>query len=144
MYYDYNKRFRKEKILVTAKTIHSSKGLEAKAVFIIGLVKGSGGFPNVRQADRIFQVIKESNIALLLEEERRLFYVGITRAEDELYLITEKGNESEFLKEIPKEIKIKEDSLLIANNIEVRLCSGCNMQVDNQYSFCPNCGRSQQ
>ena len=39
---------------------------------------------------------------ILLEEERRLFYVAITRAKDELFLITELGNESSFVDEIPQ------------------------------------------
>ncbi len=55
-------------------TIHQAKGLEWKAVFIIGLVDGQ--FPH----HKIFDKPQE------LEEERRLFYVAVTRAQDELYL----------------------------------------------------------
>jgi len=64
------------------------------------LTEGNGGFPDIWLEDRIFQIIKKANHDLLLEEERRLFYVAITRAKDKLFLITEKGNESSFLKEI--------------------------------------------
>ncbi len=42
-----------------------------------------------------------------MEEERRLFYVAITRAKDKLFLITEKGNESSFLKEIPETFTVR-------------------------------------
>jgi superfamily I DNA/RNA helicase len=101
MYANYFFRFRKDGIKVQGKTIHSAKGLEAKAVFILGLTDGNGGFPDIWLEDRIFQVIRKANHDLLLEEERRLFYVAITRAKEKLYLITEKGNESSFLKEIP-------------------------------------------
>jgi ATP-dependent exoDNAse (exonuclease V) beta subunit len=86
MYNPYFERFRQERLFVSGKTIHSSKGLEAKAVFIIGLTLGNGGFPDIWMEDRIYQVIKESNHDLLLEEERRLFYVAITRAEKAVHL----------------------------------------------------------
>ena len=61
---------------VTLSSIHQAKGLEWKAVFLIWLVDGQ--FPNSR--------ILESDDLPMLEEERRLFYVAITRAKDELYL----------------------------------------------------------
>lgn len=84
-------------------TIHGAKGLEAKVVFITGLKHGSGGFPDTWLADSIYQVVKETNKEILLEEERRLFYVAITRAKDFLYLLSENGNESQFIDELPPE-----------------------------------------
>ncbi len=59
---------------VTLMTLHASKGLEYPVVFVSGMEEGL--FPLQKAA----QDLKE------LEEERRLFYVGITRAEDRLYL----------------------------------------------------------
>jgi DNA helicase-2/ATP-dependent DNA helicase PcrA len=61
---------------VTLSSIHQAKGLEWKAVFLIWLVEGQ--FPNGR--------ILEADDQDMLEEERRLFYVALTRAKDELYL----------------------------------------------------------
>ncbi len=61
---------------VTLSSIHQAKGLEWKAVFLIWLTDGQ--FPNGR--------ILESDDMPALEEERRLFYVALTRAKDELYL----------------------------------------------------------
>ncbi len=83
---------------VRLTTIHQAKGLEYPAVFVIGLAEGQ--FPLKR-------AIEENNI----EEERRLFYVAVTRAMDELYLsypiLTTQGGPpmraepSRFLQEIP-------------------------------------------
>jgi len=87
---------------VTLSTIHQAKGLEWKVVFLIWMAEGM--FPSARSL--------ESEEAI--EEERRLFYVAVTRAEDELYLtypllrmspgygeMLQKA--SRFLEEIPKE-----------------------------------------
>lgn len=61
---------------VTLSTIHQAKGLEWKVVFVIFL--GEGLFPNRR--------VLESGDLTAMEEETRLFYVAVTRAEDQLYL----------------------------------------------------------
>jgi superfamily I DNA/RNA helicase len=135
----YSKTFYKEGIKVQAKTIHAAKGLEAKVVFIIGLTEGNGGFPDIWLEDRIFQVIKKANHDLLLEEERRLFYVAITRAKDKLFLITEKGNESSFLKEIPDIFTVK-TSIPIKSVVEkVITCHKCFSQLEKLWKVCPYC-----
>lgn len=140
MFNDYFKRFKSEGLFVSGKTIHASKGLEAKAVFIIGLTEGSGGFPDIWMEDRIYQVIKISKHDLLLEEERRLFYVAITRAKDELFLITEKGNESSFIKEIP-EIFTSKTFIPFKSVVEnILFCKKCNYQLEANFRFCPECG----
>ena len=59
---------------VTLSSVHQSKGLEWRAVFVIWLTEGM--FPSQRSLGN----------PEALEEERRLFYVAVTRAEDELYL----------------------------------------------------------
>lgn len=140
MYSPYFFRFKNENVKVQAKTIHAAKGLESKVVFIIGLSEGSGGFPDIWLEDRIFQVIKKANHDLLMEEERRLFYVAITRAKDKLFLITEKGNESSFLKEIPDVFTVK-TSIPIKSVVEkVITCPKCFSQLEKLFAFCPYCG----
>jgi DNA helicase II / ATP-dependent DNA helicase PcrA len=94
-----------DKESVTLTTTHQAKGLEWKAVFAVWLADGM--FPNRRALD--------DGGPEALEEERRLFYVTVTRAKDELYLIfpvinhqARDGNvlqrPSRFLEEIPEEL----------------------------------------
>lgn len=137
----YSKEFYKERIKVQAKTIHASKGLEAKVVFILGLTEGNGGFPDIWLEDRIFQIIKKANHDLLLEEERRLFYVAITRAKEKLFLITEKGNESSFLKEIPDVFTVKTSMPLKSVVEKVIYCQKCFSQLEKLWIVCPYCGQ---
>jgi DNA helicase-2/ATP-dependent DNA helicase PcrA len=87
---------------VTLMTLHAAKGLEFKAVFMIGMEERL--FPHVRALDDLDG----------MEEERRLCYVGMTRARERLYLLNARrrylfGQEqinlpSRFLKEIPGEL----------------------------------------
>ena len=87
---------------VTLMTLHSAKGLEFPVVFLVGMEEG------------IFPGYKSIGEPKELEEERRLCYVGITRAKENLYLTCSKQRTifgstscnpmSRFLKEIPKEL----------------------------------------
>lgn len=141
MYTSYLTRFRDEGLSVQSKTIHGAKGLEAKIVFIIGLTEGYGGFPDIWMEDRIFQIIKKADHDLLLEEERRLFYVAITRAKDKLFLITEKGNESSFLKEITEAFTVRTSNPMKSVVDRIITCSSCLSTLEKLWIFCPYCGQ---
>ncbi len=79
----------KDRNAVNILTVHSSKGLEFKVVFLVNLV--SDRFPSRERNEKIplpLGIIKEKidpNSDFHLEEERRLFYVGMTRAKERLY-----------------------------------------------------------
>ena len=68
------------KNLVTLSTLHAAKGLEFPVVFLIGCVEGQ--LPHHRTTDPKVNEAAPTDV----EEERRLFYVGVTRARDQLYL----------------------------------------------------------
>ena len=137
----YFHRLRSEGLKVQGKTIHAAKGLEAKVVFVLGLTEGDGGFPDIWLEDRIFQTIKKANHDLLMEEERRLFYVAMTRAQEKLFLITEKGNESGFLKEIPESFTVKTSIPLKSLVEQIITCKKCFSQLEKLWKVCPYCGQ---
>lgn len=140
MFNPFFEGLKNQKLFVSYKTIHASKGLEAKAVFIIGLTEGSGGFPDVWLDDAIFRVFRDVKYDMLLEEERRLFYVAITRAKDELFLITELGNESQFVNEIPHLYYAKNQTEFKNVLDPVRICTKCNHPLGSEKNFCGECG----
>jgi DNA helicase-2/ATP-dependent DNA helicase PcrA len=94
--------------LVTLMTVHSAKGLEFQAVFVVGLVEGL--FPHFRSINEVGGQ----------EEERRLFYVALTRAKRHLFLSTfdqrdERGDvrstrPSRYLDELPSALLIGQDA----------------------------------
>ena len=140
MFYPYGEALKNEEFRVAHKTIHASKGLEAKVVFILGLTEGSGGFPDVWLDDMIFRVVKDVPYDFLLEEERRLFYVAMTRAKEELYLITQKGNESSFIEEIPQEFSSFNQIVYSKSDSVSKICSNCRKPVMFDDNFCSKCG----
>ena len=143
MFAPYKAALSKEKVKVNAKTIHASKGLESKVVFIIGLTEGYGGFPDIWMGDRIYQVVRPVKYDILMEEERRLFYVALTRAKEHLYLITELGVESSFIDEIPLQFKVYYSSNLAVAQQNTIKCDSCDFRLDTLFKFCPNCGKEQ-
>ncbi len=140
MFSPYLEALKQNRLFVSSKTIHASKGLEAKAVFIIGLTEGNGGFPDIWLDDAIFRVVKDIKYDILLEEERRLFYVAITRAKDELFLITELGNESSFVDEIPQHFYQVNKPVIKNAEIQIIVCGECRATVNESDKFCRNCG----
>ncbi|GIL23952.1 MAG: hypothetical protein BroJett042_24650 [Bacteroidota bacterium] len=140
MFNPYFNALKENGLFVSYKTIHAAKGLEAKAVFILGLTEGPGGFPDIWLDDAIFRVVKDVKYDILMEEERRLFYVAITRAKDELFLITELGNESSFIDEIPQQFYSLNKASFNDIVDKIETCPKCNYPLAQRGNFCSNCG----
>ncbi len=86
-------------------TVHSAKGLEADVVLIINLEDSLYGFPNKIVNNKIIREMQAPEEKILYAEERRLFYVALTRTRNEVYLLCPIINKSPFVKEIKKIIK---------------------------------------
>jgi len=81
-------------------TAHKSKGSEAKHVFILDVVSGTYGFPCEIKDSSVLDMAKNSKPEKSFDEERRLFYVALTRSKEHLYVYTTKNVRSIFLDEI--------------------------------------------
>ena len=81
------------------KTVHAAKGLEEEAVILLNLKSSINGFPNKINNKLINSLMNKEKY--LYAEERRLFYVALTRSNEKVYII-EHYNQSIFLKEIKK------------------------------------------
>jgi len=82
-------------------TVHKAKGLEAKVVLVLNVIKDTYGFPCEIEDYSILEPAKENYPSQdQKEEERRLFYVAMTRAMEDLYIYTWEPAISEFIEEI--------------------------------------------
>jgi len=81
-------------------TAHSSKGTEADYVILVGMKSGVYGFPCQIVDDPLLDLVLAKADDFPNAEERRLFYVAVTRARKEAYLLSDRTNMSEFVTEI--------------------------------------------
>lgn len=92
-------------IILYYLTVHKSKGLEEENVIIINLVDNLLGFPNKIKDDKVLRFVSINNEKYPYSEERRLFYVALTRTKNYSYLLVPKKNQSIFINEIKKMIR---------------------------------------
>lgn len=101
-------------------TAHKSKGLQADYVFIINNKKSRLGFPSKIQDAPILELLLDNYDQYPHAEERRLFYVSLTRARKKAFIVTVNGQESEFALELKKRYKDE----LQKEPFECPLCGG--------------------
>lgn len=110
---------------VTFRTVHSSKGLEADFIVLPNVSSGTYGFPSEVVDDPILSLAMTEADAYPHAEERRLFYVALTRARRHVTLIGVEGRESAFVVELLKDKRLELSSLSTVELSEP----------------CPSCGR---
>ncbi|WP_232364554.1 UvrD-helicase domain-containing protein [Salinimonas lutimaris] len=108
-------------------TFHSAKGLEADFCIIIGLTHGNLGFPSLHNGDEIVDALLPDLDDFAHAEERRLFYVALTRARNKCYLIADPYAPSAFLDE------------LLKPEMAVEIISPSFLSKYRQIYKCPNC-----
>ena len=106
------------------RTVHSTKGLEADYVVVLGICTGRYGFPTEMTDDPLLELVLAAPEEHPNAEERRLFYVALTRAKRQTYLLEQNGPRSAFIEE-----------LLQAGG---RIDTFGSTTTDNQH--CPECG----
>ena len=80
-------------------SVHKSKGLEADNVVLLNFTNDRLGFPNQIADDKVLDFVLTDGCTFPFEEERRLFYVAITRTKNRTFILTENKNPSVFFKE---------------------------------------------
>lgn len=107
-------------------TVHSSKGLEADHIIVPGMHTVGLGFPSRVEDDPVLQLAMPSEDVYAHAEERRLFYVAMTRARFSVTLITVARKESPFLHELVKDYKL-----------EIKTADGGTSAAE----VCPDCSK---
>ncbi|MDJ0349542.1 UvrD-helicase domain-containing protein [Cryobacterium sp. PH29-G1] len=111
---------------ISFRTIHASKGAEADYIVIAGMVSGKWGFPSTIPNDPVLRLAMPEAEVFPKAEERRLFYVALTRARRGVLLVTVDKRESRFVMEL-----IRDQNVVRTNAIGEVLAS----------IVCPRCGR---
>lgn len=162
--YDYEKVLREQGFLkikylkdksvnIKFRTIHKSKGLESENVILIGLkYKDPKGFPSKIKDDSIIQyVLNKTEEDTRYAEERRLFYVALTRSMNNVYLLSHEKEPSEFIEELEKidsENKIEFRRYRFNNEDIRRMDSLMDEKFNKKKPFntglkCSNCGKGE-
>ena len=141
------------------RSVHGSKGLEADYIIVLDVVSDFLGFPNEIQDDPIFNMVLASPEEFPNSEERRLFYVALTRAKKKVFILTETGKQSIFVQELiknpyqvevfgnrpDKEIKcpVCVEGILSVKNSGERTFFGCSNYPYCAHTepTCPHCGQ---
>lgn len=113
---------------ITFMTAHSSKGLGYDNVILINMFEGKFGFPCQIEDDPIMKLVTYEDNSMPFAEERRLFYVAMTRTKNRVYIAAPKVRPSRFLVELIRDFKLPHSEEL-------------NMQVVDLFNLrCPVCG----
>lgn len=96
-----------KKLKIYFLTVHKSKGLEAENVIIVNAENSLVGFPSKITDDPLLSYVLTDNEQYEFAEERRLFYVALTRTKNYTYILSPEYKMSSFVKELQKNHKIQ-------------------------------------
>ena len=87
-------------------SVHSAKGLEADHVILVNCNQGAYGFPSLIEDDPILDFVLSRGESYPFAEERRLFYVAMTRAKKRMYILYDKQRPSPFISEFMLRLEV--------------------------------------
>lgn len=119
---------------ITILTAHRSKGLGFDNVILISATNGKFGFPSQIESDPILNLIEDvPKEPLEFAEERRLFYVALTRTKNRIYILSPISKPSKFVQELIENYgdKVKSDVRISKETIEAenKLCPVCKFPL---------------
>ena len=107
---------------MTFATVHGSKGLESDFVIIPGVLTGTYGFPSTVADDPVLELAMPTPDTYPHAEERRLFYVALTRARRGVFILASQGQPSPFVVELLSDPKVIVET---PNGQSVIVCPAC-------------------
>lgn len=110
---------------VRFRTVHSAKGLEADYVIIVNVKSGIYGFPSTIADDQILDLAMSEGDSFEHAEERRLFYVALTRARHQAVIISQPGMESPFVIELDAYSEVEEITSEGETKPALKICNLC-------------------
>lgn len=120
---------------LTFMTAHRTKGLTYDNVILINTLNGKYGFPSQIEDDPVFNFVRSRDESFDFSEERRLFYVALTRTKNRVFILTPHNNPSAFILELMKEyegkINVHEEEFPIKREITL---------LSKKRTKCPICG----
>jgi DNA helicase-4 len=127
---------------LTFMTAHSAKGLGFDNVILLNMFEGKFGFPCQLEDDPIMKLVRFEDTSMPFAEERRLFYVALTRTKNRVYILTPQKRPSRFLIELIKDYKIPHSADLNMEAVDLlRLrCPKCHYPL--KYEFNKNYGEN--
>lgn len=111
-------------------TVHRAKGLGYDNVIIINAIDSTYGFPSKIQDDPILHYVVKTDRSIEYAEERRLFYVALTRTKNRVYIVTPQQRPSEFVRELVSDYP----------NVILRGSLDKPQQNTGEIKHCPICG----
>lgn len=111
---------------VKFSSVHGSKGLEADYVILPRMAGGRSPFPSLQADDPMLLLAMPAGDDFVFNEERRLFYVALTRARRSLVLFTVDGNVSPFMAELVIDAKLElELGRMDGKTTKIKVCPTC-------------------
>lgn len=119
-------------------TAHSSKGLGYDNVIIINARNEIYGFPSKIDDDAVMNYVVKDDRSIEYAEERRLFYVAMTRTKNRVYIVTPEQRPSEFILELVREypnitVVGKLNKEMVTNNVIMKRCPICGYPLQLRY-----------
>jgi len=124
------------RLTIDYKTAHKAKGLTYDYTVLIDVNAGTLGFPSEIVDDPLLQLVLRVGDDFNNAEERRVFYVALTRAKHKNYIISQKGNESKFVTELEKSRQEGSDS---SSSKKCLVCDGGLIERTGPYSTFLGC-----
>ena len=134
----------KPELNIEFRTVHKSKGLERDYVVVLNLNNQINGFPNKIVNDPVLDFVNYiENEDIKYPEERRLFYVALTRTKNDVYLFSKSTKPSEFVNEIRNRDGVEKLDYTFSNQeiMFINTLLEKRFEVIETDNICPKCGK---